>query len=179
MPNRTNELEQLIYQKCYDQIWETVSTYVAAHPNSLELSYSRVQYPDSALLEDMVLEFSTNILIDEDTLTFDAVVSCQIELEEQTYHDTKNAEVNQWFKVNCSVVIEDQLKQFTVHKIETYSKGGRKPSNGIAATNNIVPIIYPKDLDAEATKFWSVIALKPWLLQWLFRLRKLSRRKWD
>ncbi|MDT8900240.1 ImmA/IrrE family metallo-endopeptidase [Anaeroselena agilis] len=153
MPNRTNELEQFIYQKCYDRIWEAVYGYVAAHPNSLELGYSRVQYPDSAMLEDMILEFSTNINIDEDTLSFDAVVSCVIMLEQETYHDTVTAEVSQWFKVHCFVVVEDGIKNFNVHDIDIYSKGKRAMTTGVAATNNIVPIICKNQLETEATRF--------------------------
>ena len=117
------------------------------------MGYSRVQYPDSATLEDMVLEFSTNISIDEDTLSFDAVVSCTIELEEETHNDTNTAEVSQWFKVSCSVLVEDKLKKFTVHNIDTYSKGNRPITSGVAATNNIVPIIRKNQLDIETTRF--------------------------
>ncbi|MDR1538128.1 MAG: hypothetical protein LBU32_09070 [Clostridiales bacterium] len=148
-----NELEQFIYQICYDRIWNAVSEYVSAHPSSLELGYSRVEYPDSATLEDMVLEFPTNISVDEDTLSFAAVVSCTIELEQETYHDVETAEVSQWFKVSCSALIEDSLKKFTVHDIETYSKGKRSIVSGVAATKNIVPIIHKDQLDNEATQF--------------------------
>jgi hypothetical protein len=109
MSELKNELERFIYQVCYDRIWNTVFEYVSEHPNSLELGYSRIQYPDSASLEDMMLEFSTNICIDEDTLSFDAVVSCTIELEEETHNGTNTAEVSQWFKVSCSVIVEDKL----------------------------------------------------------------------
>jgi hypothetical protein len=153
MANYQNELEQFIYQVCYDPIWAAVSEYVAAHPNSLELGYSRVKYPDSATLEDMVLEFSTNISIDEDRLNFDAIISCTIELEQETYHDVQTAEASQWFKVSCSALVEDGLKKFSVHEIDTYSKGKRPIASGIAATKNIVPIIRKEQLDMEATRF--------------------------
>jgi hypothetical protein len=105
------------------------------------------------MLEDMILEFSTNISVDEDTLSFDAVVSCVIMLEQETYHDTVTADANQWFKVHCSVVVEDRIKNFTVHEIDTYSKGKRTMTTGVAATNNIVPIIYKSQLDIEAARF--------------------------
>jgi hypothetical protein len=90
-PERTNELEQFIYQKCYDRIWAAGAEYIADHPNSLELGYSRIKYPDAATLQDMVLEFTTNISIDEDMLTFDAIVSCEIELEEETHRESEVA----------------------------------------------------------------------------------------
>lgn len=152
-PDRTNELEQFIYQKCYDRIWTAVSEYIASHPNSLELGYSRVKYPDAATLQDMVLEFTTNISIDEDILSFDAVVSCEIELEEETHHDRITGEATQWFTVQCSVTVEDRIKEFTVHSIEPYVKNKRPITTGVAASKNIVPIIYKDQLDDEATRF--------------------------
>ena len=153
MTNQTNELEQFIYQKCYDRMWEGISEYIASHPSSLELPYSRVKYPDSAALESMLLEFSTNISIDENTLSFEAIVSCEILIEQETYHDTVTAEANQWFKVRCSVVVEERIKDFAIHDISIYAKGKRAINSGVAATKNIVPVIYKNQLDVEATRF--------------------------
>ena len=80
-----NEIEQFIYTLCYRPMWEAAYTYIAEHPYALNLSYSRIQNPDSAMLEDMILEYTKNIRIDEDSLLFDAVVSCTINLTEDTY----------------------------------------------------------------------------------------------
>ena len=76
MGTYNNEIEQFIYTICYRPMWEAAYTYIAEHPYALNLSYSRIQNPDSATLEDMILEFTKNIRIDEDNLLFDAVVSC-------------------------------------------------------------------------------------------------------
>lgn len=63
-------------------------TYIAEHPYALNLSYSRIQNPDFAMLEDMILEQAKNIRIDQDSLLFDAVISCTINLTEDTYKGT-------------------------------------------------------------------------------------------
>lgn len=68
-----NEIEQFIYTVCYRPMWEAAYRYISEHPYALNLSYSRIQNPDSAMLEDMILEFAKNIRIDEDSLLFDAV----------------------------------------------------------------------------------------------------------
>lgn len=152
MPTYKNELECFIYEKCYDRIYNPLAEWVAEHPTSLELLYSRIEYPDTATLCDMLLEFTTNVSIVEDVISFDAVVSCEIELEEETYHDRQSSSVSQWFKVSCSVTVEDKIKGFVVREIESYSRS-RQPKREGATDSNLVPIIYPKDLDAEATRF--------------------------
>ena len=63
----SNEIEQFIYTVCYSPMWEAAYTYIAEHPYALNLSYSRIQNPDSAMLEDMILEYAKNIRIDEDS----------------------------------------------------------------------------------------------------------------
>lgn len=62
-----NELERFIYEKCYDRIFSPLAEWVSENPNSLELLYSRVEYPDTATLQDMLLEFTTNVAIVGDT----------------------------------------------------------------------------------------------------------------
>lgn len=95
MGTYNNEIEQFIYTVCYRPMWEAAYTYIAEHPYALNLSYSRIQNPDSAILEDMVLEYTKNIRIDEDSLLFDAVVSCTINLTEDTYKGTASHETSQ------------------------------------------------------------------------------------
>ena len=43
---------------------------------------ARIKYPDTALLLDMLLEYATHIRVDEDSLFFDAILSCTIELQQ-------------------------------------------------------------------------------------------------
>ena len=95
MGTYNNEIEQFIYNICYHPMWEAAYSYIAEHPYALNLTYSRIQSPDSALLEDMILEFSKNIRINEDTLLFDAVVSCTIILTEATISGTASHETSQ------------------------------------------------------------------------------------
>lgn len=96
MGTYNNEIEQFIYTICYRPMWEAAYSYISEHPYALNLSYSRIQNPDSAMLEDMILEFAKNIRIDEDNLLFDAVVSCTINLTEETYRGTASHEMSQW-----------------------------------------------------------------------------------
>lgn len=54
-----------------------------------------------AILEDMILEFSSNIRTNEDTLLFDAIVSCTINLTEEDYNGQSSCDLNQWLTISC------------------------------------------------------------------------------
>ena len=84
MGNYQNELEQFIYDVCFQPIWEEAARYISEHPYALDLSKARIKYPTSAYLENMAIEFTCNIHIVEDILSFDAVASCAINLIEET-----------------------------------------------------------------------------------------------
>ena len=68
MSKAQNEIEEFIYKICYRPIWESLNNYIAAHPTTLNFSMSRIKYPDTAMLLDMLLEYATHIRIDEDWL---------------------------------------------------------------------------------------------------------------
>ena len=60
MSKAQNEIEEFIYKICYRPIWDSVNSYIAAHPTILNLSMSRIKYPDTAMLLDMLLEYATH-----------------------------------------------------------------------------------------------------------------------
>ena len=153
MGTYNNEIEQFIYTVCYRPMWEAAYKYIAEHPYALNLSYSRIQNPDYAMLEDMILEFPKNIRIDEDSLLFDAVVSCTINLTEDTYRGTASHEISQWLVLSCVAVVTDKLESVTVTNISSYVSGQPRKTDGHAVSKNIVPILYKKDLDDEAEAF--------------------------
>lgn len=153
MGNYRNEIERFIYEICFWPIWTSISEYLAKHLSILDLRYSRIKYPDSAYVEDMLLEFTRNIRIDGDTLLFDAVVSCTMTLTEDSYRGLVTGELNQWFLISCEAVIEDKLKSLKVTNVRRYSPDLNIQGEGQPVSKNIVPIIYKKDLEDEATAF--------------------------
>lgn len=151
--NYRDEIERFIYEICYQPIWASVSEYVSQHLSLLDLTYSRVKYPDSAYVEDMLLEFTKNVRIDDNSLLFDAVVSCTMNLTEENYRGMASCDLNQWFLVSCEAVIEDSLKSLIITNVQQYVPGMRQRVTGQAVSKNIVPILYKKDLEDEATRF--------------------------
>lgn len=154
MSTQKNDLEEFIYKICYQPIWNAVNTFLMSHPYALKLSTSQVKYPDTAMLMDMMLEYTSNISIDEDTLFFDAIISCTIELQQNDeYRGTLTGETSHWLITSCEATITDKLESLKVSDVKIWTKGRKPVSTGIAATSNIVPVLYKKDLDREATAF--------------------------
>jgi hypothetical protein len=151
MNMQKSELARFIYSECYDSLFETVSHWVTNNPNSLELLYPPFD-PDSATVEYMAIEFTTNVSISEDTIDCDVIVNCDPILIEQNDFRHREKEVAKWFRVNCQIIVEEQLKKFIVFSVAPYEKqNNRKCDN--KADNNLVPIIGRMNLDEEAEKF--------------------------
>lgn len=154
MSKAQNEIEEFIYKIYYRPIWESVNNCIAAHPTTLNISMSRIKYPDTAMLLDMMLEYATHICIDEDSLFFDAILICTIESQQfDEYRGDMLGETSQWLIASCEAVITDKLESLMVSSVKPWSKDTRPSSTGVAASKSIVPIIYHKDLDKEATAF--------------------------
>ncbi len=154
MSNAQNEIEEFIYKICYRPIWESVNNYIAAHPTALNLSMARIKYPNTAMLLDMLLEYVTHIRIDEDSLSFDAILSCTIELQQfDEYRGDMSGETSQWLIASCEAIITDKLETIKVSSVKPWSRDSKPSGSGVAASKSIVPIIYRKDLDKEATAF--------------------------
>lgn len=151
-----DDISRFIYEICYKDIWAAVQSYLQEHRAALDLTYSRIKYPDSILIEDMLLEFAKNIRISEDTLLFDAVISCSLILTEEDYAGTREGELNEWMTASCEATVTDRLESLKVTRIEQYVPGKQESFSEQAASKNIVPILKKKDLEAEAEKFLSV-----------------------
>lgn len=148
-----NEISQFIYKICYPKIWTAVSEYLMQHLSILDLTYSRIKYPDSATIEDLLLEFTHDIRIEEDSLYFDAIISCTINLIEENYHGLMSCDISQWFSVSCKAVVTDKLESLEVSQVQRYIPGMYTASKSPKVSKNIVPILYKKDLEEEAEHF--------------------------
>ena len=154
MSKAQNEIEEFIYKICYRPIWESVNNCIATHPTTLNLSMSHIKYPDNSMLLDMLLEYATHIHISEDFLFFDALLSCTIELQQfNEYRGDMSGETSQWLIASCKAVIIAKLETLTVSFVKPWSKDTKPSSTGVAASKIIVPIIYRKNRDKEATTF--------------------------
>ena len=128
-PNKASDLDRLVDKKCYTAIYNAVSQYVEDNPDALELSgvSNFVKEPDGASLSDMELIRSCNAVMNDDEIVFDAIVSCEIEIEETVRRNRETDGVRQWFKIQCRAILDETLKSFQVMRIEVYSTGKPRP----------------------------------------------------
>lgn len=152
MSNYHNKLEQFIYEKCIDMMWEKAAEYIQEHPYALDLSRSRIQYPTSAILEDMLPEFSCNVRIDGDVLSFDVVVSCTIQLIQDTEQGVGCYDLKQWLAISCEAVITYKLEKLDIIGICPYQRAKQKYKRG-NVSSNIVPLLKKDELETEAENF--------------------------
>ncbi len=124
MKKNVTEIDRFIDKKCYDAIYSALSSYIEDNPDGLELDQTSnfVEEPDGASLIDMEIVKTENCIIDEDEITFDTVVSCELEIEETVKRNRETDSASQWFRMHCKAVLADTLKSFTVSDIEVYSK---------------------------------------------------------
>ncbi len=122
--NKASDLDRLVDKKCYTAIYNAVSQYVEDNPDALELSgvSNFVKEPDGASLSDMELIRSCNAVMNDDEIIFEAIVSCEIEIEETVRRNRETDGVRQWFKIQCRARLDETLKSFQVMRIEVYSK---------------------------------------------------------
>lgn len=149
------QLDRFADEFCFDFIEKAVSTYIVENFNKLECT-SKIQ-PEGAQLEDLRIEFTMNAKTYGNVIGFDAVVSADIEIYETIRGEDKSDLVTQWFRVPCQIIFEEKILNKRINDgkgggIEIYSKTSKFKSN-VAATNDLVPIIYGENYDAEATRF--------------------------
>ncbi len=152
MAGYRNDLERFIYEKCYEPIWESVELYLSKHIAQLEFPYSNIKYPDHAMLQDILLEYTDHIFTEEDSLSFDAIISCTIYLTEKSYYNERTCETTAWFRVSCKAVLKEKIEAFSISQITPYEALDKSTRNNMA-TANMVPILAREQMDQEATCF--------------------------
>jgi len=122
--NKNSDLLKLIDKKCYTTIYDAVSRFIEDNPDELDLrgASNFIDEPDAASLNEMELIKTCNVVVDEDVITFDMIVSCEIEIEETVRRNRETDGATQWFRIRCKALLEETLKSFEVIKIEVYTK---------------------------------------------------------
>ncbi len=150
-------LDRFADRYCLDLIESAVSRFVAANCGELECVSRVVQQPESATLDDLRIEFTTNVQTYGDLIGFDVAVSADIEICETVRGYDKSDMVTQWFRVPLQVRFEEKVIASRINDgkgggIQIYERGTRSRSP-VGATCNLVPVIYGEDYDGEAAKF--------------------------
>ena len=140
-PEGRNELERFVDKFCYDTIWTAITgRLLDGSDDFIEAGCSNFKP------EDMFLKFTRNLTVKGCRFEFDAVFEVWANFDDE-YGEERNQ--SQWFTAHCAAEVDDTLKSFEVTGVDVYTKT-RKHGN---ATQNFVPVISKRQMDAEATLF--------------------------
>jgi len=152
VPVNKNDLGRHVLEQYHDEISGSLMAWISKHPGSLKKKGNRSMSPGAVSLRNMHLRFLTNVTIVPDIVSFDAVLSCEIGVKEWTFDGWRNDVARQWYRVSCSLKVEDAFADFSVHAINTYSRMPH-PNHYGSVDKNLVPVISAKDFEAEAARF--------------------------
>jgi len=134
-----NELERFVDKFGYNTIW-TAITERLLDGDFVDNSVSNFKP------EDMFLKFTRNLTVDGSRFEFDAVYDVYARYNDEYGEEQYQGE---WFTFHCQAEVDDTLKAFEVTGIDVFTRS-RKQGN---TTQNFVPVISKKQMDAEATRF--------------------------
>ncbi|HBY21563.1 MAG: hypothetical protein A2Y24_04675 [Clostridiales bacterium GWE2_32_10] len=110
-------------RSCYNKLYKEMQKYIEDNCDSIEFHRKSnfVREVQFASLEEMGIERVTKIQQNDDNLTFNVIVSCDIEIEETVSRNRETDGVNQWFIASCSADFDGELKNFKVNDIGAYN----------------------------------------------------------
>ncbi len=154
--------KSFIEETFYDKLYNTVNEFVLN-----DLRITKWKYYTEVELDDISIKFIDINDLPGDLISFDVIVNGLIIASKMNkYHDIESKDINQWFKIDCTALLDNGLKNFDIKGIYLYDECDRKKENKL--TNQLIPLMYSKDLDSIAEDFlkgyYPEVLLKPMYL---------------
>lgn len=144
--------KELIEFQCINNIFESVKIYVEENPDKFEGESNTVDKPEEAELSDIEIQFVNVMERPNNHLTFDVVVSAEIEVRQRMPHSYSESDgIEQWFCACCSATLKNGLHNFQVLEVHIYNKSRYLKEDRLS--EYLVPITYKKQLDDIAEYF--------------------------
>lgn len=151
---KLHTFKELIAEKCFDDIYEIIKTYVDENTDKFAGESSTVNEPDEAELVDIEVQFVTAHEKLNNHLKFTVVVSAEIEVSQRKPHSYSESDgVGQWFAVECSGVLENGLNHFETRNVSVYNRYRQQKEGKLS--EYLVPITRKEQLDDIAEAFLS------------------------
>ncbi|GHV42212.1 hypothetical protein FACS1894187_24330 [Synergistales bacterium] len=151
--NMPPSIDRIVKEVCFEDLYSQISQRMTRNPYLLNFRPNHSDI-DEVRLSYVELIQVKNANIQENHVSFDAVVKCDMDVDivERGYDVRRRSNsMTQWLKVRCELALSEEGDNFNfaVERIEDYSKD----RNTSKATVSLVPVVYKKDLDKEATDF--------------------------
>lgn len=148
---KNNNFETYLEKNYYNNIFEAIKTYMKEHKNSLGV-YSYVVLDMSYIELDDIHVKSVCFHQDEgNLLNFSASVQADVILKGIGTRDYEADQQSVWFTVDFTGYLLAGLNLVTIRGVDLYSKDRFNEEDSLSKF--LVPYLYAKNLDAEATKF--------------------------
>lgn len=114
-------IEENFHQEIFDSLQDEIMDNYAEY--DLTLRANLVQEVLEASLDGIEILRVSNINQDDEEVSFDVLVSCDIEIGDYAYGENIPESICQWFQLNCSAILDNAvLENFNVNGIEAYNK---------------------------------------------------------
>lgn len=146
-----NSFEKYLEDKYYNEIYKAIKNHMLSHKNSLG-TYSHVVLDMSYIELDDIHVMGVSFHQGEgNLLRFNASVQADVILKGLGKRDYEADEQQVWFSVAFTGYLLGGLNMVTIIGVDLYSKDKFNEEDSLSKF--LVPYMYSKNLDAEATKF--------------------------
>lgn len=146
-----DSFEKYLEQNYYNEIFKAIKNYMWSHKNSLGL-YSYVVLDMSYIeLDDIHIKSVSFHQGGGNLLEFNASVQADIILKGLGTRDYEADEQTVWFSVAFSGYLLNGLNMVTIKGVDLYSRDKFNEEDSLSKF--LIPYMYSKNLDVEATKF--------------------------
>lgn len=137
-----------VTERFENEFFNAIQWYIEENNDNLELRRYRVRKIDDIELSDIqVKSVSVNDLPDM-RISFDVIIAADIEVHDSYYDEVEYC--NKWFILQCSGDLDSNLDDFTISKVEEYTKKSKQEK---PLSDSLVPIISKDNLESVATDF--------------------------
>lgn len=147
--SQNNEFASYLRDNFYHEIFNALDEFIRENFEGLGIRTPTINNPTSARLEDY--EIKSFCFKNDALLKFTIFVDAEIEIKGRTRYGFEDDSLNRWFMLHCCGSLENQLKDFSIDKVEEYSRDQFKREDVLSKF--LVPYISKDDLDKYATLF--------------------------
>lgn len=114
-------IEEQFYQQIFDALQDEIMNNYSEY--DLTLRARDVIEVLEAELDNIEILRVNNIKQDDEEVSFDILVNCDIEIGDYFAKENISESIRQWFKLSCSAVLDNaSLSDFVINDIEAYNK---------------------------------------------------------
>lgn len=144
-----HSLKEILFKLYEDELFDALAEYLENDPSAAQLKND----DDIESIEpySIRIKFVRVEDLPKSSIKLDVVIEAELLVSTEYSRDSQDDDLeSQWFNVNCTVDIGNQLTNFVINDIEVYRRQ-RKNENPLS--DSLVPILWKKELDLVAEEF--------------------------